>query len=94
MATHISFLTSIGQVIEVCLLKMALFTHFEPYNVVTIVLVFSKINPKMNINEGGVPSYLLHPHARLRSKEKKAMQQIPLYSRFFFSNDGKPPGTI
>ena len=30
LATHISFLTSIGQLIEVHLLKMALFAHFEP----------------------------------------------------------------
>ena len=28
---------------------------------------------------GGVPSYLLHPHARLRSKEKKAVHQIPFF---------------
>ena len=53
LATHISCLTSIDQLIEVRLLKMALFAHFEPYNVVTNVLVFSKINSEMNINEGG-----------------------------------------
>ena len=52
LATHILFLTSIDQFIEVCLLKMVLFAHFEPYNVVTIVLVFPKITPKMKKMRG------------------------------------------
>ena len=79
LATHISFLTSIGQVIELRLLKMALFVHFEPYNVVTIVLVFPKITPKININEGGSAVLFAAPTRAPKSNEKKAMQQIPLF---------------